>query len=295
MYEKNGEKYFVVDTHMHFWDASPANWVAGHEQYAKGWIECFHAYMGLGPPETHWPLEKFYKIDEDTLMRDVFEDGYVDVAIFQPTYLTEWYREGFNTTEQDGALSEKHPGKFIVNTRFDPRDGRRRPEGARGERRPLGLKRRQALHRGVAGRLARLHAEGPGGLRLPGEGPAARHQEHPRAQGPDDLAAGQGCVRRLRRRPCRDRFPRAELHRRARGSAAHRGLLLHGHAGTQRVRGAGGGHRCTDARPAEVLREGDGRAVVLGRRGQDDVRQRLQHLGAQVAGGAVRGLGLPRQ
>ena len=26
MYEKNGEKYFVVDSHTHFWDASPANW-----------------------------------------------------------------------------------------------------------------------------------------------------------------------------------------------------------------------------------------------------------------------------
>ena len=34
------------------------NWVEGAEQYAKGWIECFHAYMGLGPPETHWPLEQ---------------------------------------------------------------------------------------------------------------------------------------------------------------------------------------------------------------------------------------------
>ena len=50
MYEKDGEKYFVVDGHLHFWDASPANWVKGQEQYAKGWIECFHAYMGLGPP-----------------------------------------------------------------------------------------------------------------------------------------------------------------------------------------------------------------------------------------------------
>ncbi|HMG31413.1 MAG TPA: amidohydrolase family protein [Jiangellaceae bacterium] len=123
MYEKDGEKYFVVDSHMHFWDASPANWVAGHENYAKGWIECFHAYQGLRPPETHWTLEHFYKCSEADLMKDVFEDGYVDVAIFQPTYLKEWYREGFNTTEQDGALSDKHPGKFIVNTRFDPRDG----------------------------------------------------------------------------------------------------------------------------------------------------------------------------
>ena len=56
-------------------------------------------------------------------MKDVFQDGYVDVAIFQPTYLKEWYKEGFNTTEKNGALAEKHPGKFIVNGSFDPRDG----------------------------------------------------------------------------------------------------------------------------------------------------------------------------
>ena len=56
-------------------------------------------------------------------MKDVFEDGHVDVAIFQPTYLKQWYNEGFNTTERNGALAEKHPGKFVVNTRWDPRDG----------------------------------------------------------------------------------------------------------------------------------------------------------------------------
>ena len=28
MYEKDGEKYFIVDSHMHFWDASPENWVS---------------------------------------------------------------------------------------------------------------------------------------------------------------------------------------------------------------------------------------------------------------------------
>jgi hypothetical protein len=123
MYEKNGQKYFVVDSHTHFWDASPANWVPGHEQYAKGWIECFHAYMGLAPAETHWSIEHFQKYSEDDLMSDLFDKGHVDVAIFQPTYLKEWYTEGFNTTERNGALAEKHPGKFIVNTRFDPRDG----------------------------------------------------------------------------------------------------------------------------------------------------------------------------
>ena len=75
MYEKDGNKYFIVDSHMHYWDASPQNWVPGAEQYAKGWIECFHAYQSLGPPETHWTLEHFYKASEEDLMKDVFEDG----------------------------------------------------------------------------------------------------------------------------------------------------------------------------------------------------------------------------
>jgi hypothetical protein len=123
VYEKDGEKYFVVDSHMHYWNAAPDNWVKGAEQYAKGWIECFHAYQGLGPPETHWSIEHFQKYSEDDLMKDVFEDGYVDVAVFQPTYLKEWYSEGFNTTKRNAEMGKRHPGKFIYNTRFDPRDG----------------------------------------------------------------------------------------------------------------------------------------------------------------------------
>ena len=123
MYEKDGEKYFVVDSHMHYWDASPQNWVPGQENFAKGWIDCFHAYQSLAPAETHWSIEHFQKYSEDDLMKDVFEDGHVDVAIFQPTYLKSWYTEGFNTTERNGALSEKHPGKFVVNSRFEPRGG----------------------------------------------------------------------------------------------------------------------------------------------------------------------------
>jgi len=123
VYEKDGEKYFIVDSHMHYWDATPQNWVAGQEKFAKGWIECFHAYQGLGPPDTHWSIEHFQKYSEDDLMKDVFEDGYVDVAIFQPTYLKEWYKEGFNTTERNALMGEKHPGKFVYNTRWDPRDG----------------------------------------------------------------------------------------------------------------------------------------------------------------------------
>src|ERR1700761_6883182 len=103
-YEKDGEKYFIVDSHMHMWDAGPSNWVKGAEQYAKGWIECFHAYQSLGPEETHWPIEKFMSYTYDDFVKDVFEDGGVDVGIFQSTYLLEWYRDGFNTAAQNHKL-----------------------------------------------------------------------------------------------------------------------------------------------------------------------------------------------
>jgi predicted TIM-barrel fold metal-dependent hydrolase len=123
MYEKDGEKYFVLDGHLHFWDASPGNWVKGNEQYAKGWIECFHAYMGLAPAETHWPLEKFQKYTVEDFEKDVFREGHVDMAIFQSTYLKEWYTTGFNTIEQNAPLLERFPGKLILNGRWDPREG----------------------------------------------------------------------------------------------------------------------------------------------------------------------------
>jgi predicted TIM-barrel fold metal-dependent hydrolase len=123
MYEKNGEKYFVVDSHCHYWDASRENWKPGAEQYAKGWIDCFYGYHQLGPPETHWDYEKYLKVSEEDFVRDVFEEGHVDVAIFQSTYLKEWYVEGFNTLERNGALAEKYPGRLIANGAWDPRNG----------------------------------------------------------------------------------------------------------------------------------------------------------------------------
>ncbi len=123
MYEKDGEKYFVLDSHLHFWDASPENWVKGAEQYAKGWIECFHAYQGLGPESTHWSIEKFMKYSADDFEKDVFAEGHVDYAIFQSTYLREWYTDGFNDIEKNASLLERFPGKLLVNGRWDPREG----------------------------------------------------------------------------------------------------------------------------------------------------------------------------
>lgn len=109
MYEKDGEQYFIVDSHLHFWDASPENWVPGQEEYAKGWISCFHDYQALGPPETHWPMDKFRKHSVDDFAKDIFEDGQVDFGILESTYLKDWYAKGFNAIEQNAALLERFP------------------------------------------------------------------------------------------------------------------------------------------------------------------------------------------
>jgi hypothetical protein len=115
MYEKDGEKYFVVDSHSHFWDASRENWREGREEFAKGWIDCFYGYHQLGPPETHWDYEKYLKVTPEDFERDMFEEGHVDVAIFQSTYLKEWYTNGFNTADQNAEMLERLGDKVIVN------------------------------------------------------------------------------------------------------------------------------------------------------------------------------------
>ncbi|WP_405167349.1 amidohydrolase [Nocardia sp. NBC_01499] len=121
MYEKDGEKYFIVDGHIHFWDGGPSN---QKNRYGKGFTECFYDYhRNLSPADEVWTLEKFGSYTEADLMHDLFEVGYVDKAIFQPTYLTDFYHDGFNTTERNGALAEKHPDKLITNGAWDPRDG----------------------------------------------------------------------------------------------------------------------------------------------------------------------------
>jgi predicted TIM-barrel fold metal-dependent hydrolase len=106
---------------VHAWDATPANQA---NRYGEGFINCFYDYhRNLSPEDKVWSLEDFQKQSEERILQDLFTDGYVDRAIFQPTYLTDFYVNGFNTTEQNGALAEKHPDKFIVNGSWDPRGG----------------------------------------------------------------------------------------------------------------------------------------------------------------------------
>ena len=121
MYEHNGRRYYVVDEHCHFWDASPEN---QRNKYGEGFINCFYDYhRNLSPPEYVWPLEKYQKYTEEDFTHDLFEVGHVDRAILQSTYLSDFYVDGFNTTQRNGALARKHPDKLLVNGAWDPRHG----------------------------------------------------------------------------------------------------------------------------------------------------------------------------
>lgn len=121
MYEKEGEKYFIVDGHVHWWDASEENCA---NEYGDGFIRCFYDYhRNLSPEEYVWPLDKFRQYSKETMAKDLFEDGYVDIAIFLPTYLSDFYVDGFNTIERNGDIVQDHPDRFVLNGWFDPREG----------------------------------------------------------------------------------------------------------------------------------------------------------------------------
>ncbi|AEJ41332.1 amidohydrolase 2 [Sulfobacillus acidophilus TPY] len=118
---KDGDEVFIVDGHVALWDGSPAN---QKNRHGGEFIDCFYDYhRNLSPQEYLWPHEKFVKYDEETFVRDVFEQGYVDVAIFQPVGLIDFYREPFGNVAKNYAFAEKYPGRFVGNGYFDPRDG----------------------------------------------------------------------------------------------------------------------------------------------------------------------------
>lgn len=117
-----GEEIFIIDGHVHHWDGSPEN----RNRYGEGWMECFYDYhRSLSPQEYLWDRATFDKYGPDRMVRDLFHDGYVDMAIFQSTYLKEFFPNGFNTIEQNAVLKDRYPDRFILNGSWDPRDGER--------------------------------------------------------------------------------------------------------------------------------------------------------------------------
>src|SRR6476659_7285455 len=73
-------------------------------------------------------------------MKDLFDDGYVDHAIFQPAYLGEFYYKGFGQTDEASELATKHPDKLTYNHNFDPRNGEAGLDRLRDDAAKFGLK-----------------------------------------------------------------------------------------------------------------------------------------------------------
>jgi len=178
-------EYFIVDSHMHYGTAPTDNWVPGAEQYAKGWIECFHAYRAWGRRETHWPIEKFQKYSEDDLIKDVFEDGYVTWR--SSSHLLEGVVQGgLQHHRAQRGTRRRSTWMFHRQHPVGPRDAMRAWRPLRRNVERYGSRGGEAVHRRVEQRLARLEAVRPGAYRY--WRPArSSHQEHPRAQGPDHL------------------------------------------------------------------------------------------------------------
>lgn len=118
-----GDEIFVVDAHIHLWDARPEN---RRNRYGLTFIESFWgSHVGMTPKEQRWDFDRFCHYGVEGAAKDLFEDGYVDHAVMLPTNLHDFYVDGFNTTEQCAAFKRAYPDKVVLNGRCDPRDGPR--------------------------------------------------------------------------------------------------------------------------------------------------------------------------
>ena len=118
---ETGEQVLVIDGHVHLWDARPAN---RRNRYGFTFIDSFWgSHVGMTPPERRWEFERFLHYGVDGAVQDLFVDGHVDAAIMLPTYLRDFFVDGFNTVEQCAALKQALPDRIILDGRFDPRDG----------------------------------------------------------------------------------------------------------------------------------------------------------------------------
>ena len=103
MYRKDDTSYFIVDAHIALWDARPEN---QRNVHGKQFIDCFYDYhRNLSPESEVWSYEEYLYQGGERLMKDLFDDGYVDHAIFQPAHLGEFYYKGFGQTDEAFGLA----------------------------------------------------------------------------------------------------------------------------------------------------------------------------------------------
>jgi predicted TIM-barrel fold metal-dependent hydrolase len=121
MYQKDGESYYIVDSHVHIWDGRESN----HKNiHGRQFIDCFYDYhRNLSPAQEVWDYDTYTYYGGAKFMKDIFEDGYADHAIFQATLLSDFYRTGFGQTDECRELVRANPGKLTYNHAYDPRNG----------------------------------------------------------------------------------------------------------------------------------------------------------------------------
>src|SRR6218665_3529111 len=321
---KSGEDIFIIDGHVHLWDGSKANLKNVHGQQ---FIDCFYAYhSNLSPKEYLWPKEKFDNYGPEVMYDDLFVKGYDDMAICQPTYLTDFYKNGFNTTEKNYEMKKKHPNRFIVNGAFDPRDGEAGLDYLDELSETYGIKgvklytaewrgdskgyklsdpgAQKYLERSAKLGIKNIHVhKGPTILPLNLDAfdvadiddAATNFQnlnfivEHCGLPRLDDFWVELGCFGCCRYRGRGDQLSESELYRRALWPAASGRFLLDRHPGDERLRWPGG-RAAVHSLASGILRACDLGVGVLDRRGQDTLRQRLRHLVAQVVDREIHGL-----
>src|SRR5437870_758647 len=112
----DGEKIFVIDGHVHWWNGTAAN---QRNRHGEEFIQCFFEYhQALTHPDFLTDRSRFDWYSPDKMYHDLFVDGYDDMAIFQPTYLKAFYVDGFNTTERNALLWRADPERYILNGSF---------------------------------------------------------------------------------------------------------------------------------------------------------------------------------
>ena len=70
---ENGEKIFVIDSHVHVWDARPQN---RRNHYGQTFIDTFYgAHVALTPANQRWDADRFNYYGAAGAAKDLFEDG----------------------------------------------------------------------------------------------------------------------------------------------------------------------------------------------------------------------------
>jgi hypothetical protein len=164
----------------------------GRNRFGLTFIESFWSgHTSMTPAGQRWPWERFLHYGVEGAGKDLFEDGYCDIAILLPTDLREFYVDGFNTTAQCAALKQAYPQRTILNGRMDPREGSAGSISSSGPR-ALEVQGRENLHRRVVRRVQGLFAARGLGRGLHGEVPGARYRGDPHPQRADDPSLEHG-------------------------------------------------------------------------------------------------------